>query len=126
MCGRVRDVRVPLRRGAARLQGGRARESAGARECGRSGARVVRTFCTFFHAGFRGSGRTLRNFATFCVLFNNIAKLILEKVLSESEYQAVRKGAYLVDLEEAVTMQWSARQVFQPLYGSTPALGSST
>ena len=55
-----------------------------------------------------------------------IAKLIHEKVLSESEYQAVRKGAYLVDLEEAVTMQWSARQVFQPLYGSTPALGSST
>ena len=58
--------------------------------------------------------------------FSKIAKLILEKVLSESEYQAVRKGAYLVDLEEAVTMQWSARQVFQPLYGSTPALGSST
>ena len=55
-----------------------------------------------------------------------IAKVIHEKVLSESEYQAVRKGAYLVDLEEAVTMQWSARQVFQPLYGSTPALGSST
>ena len=42
------------------------------------------------------------------------------------KFAKLRKGAYLVDLEEAVTMQWSARQVFQPLYGSTPALGSST